>query len=258
MDAFLTSLAFLTRIPVGPRSYTYDSRTFSRSIIWFPLAGMLIGLVNAGLYLLLQKALPIPILAVVALLVPVFLSGAMHFDGLLDTCDGVFSGRSRERSLEIMKDSRIGAMGVLGGISDVLLRYTALISLPLEIWPALLIAQPVAGRWVISMALHIFPYARKEGGLGLGFNQHKNIVYVVLSTGLALLTVYVLSGFAGMAITGLTGLTSLLIALWASNRLGGLTGDVYGALNEAAEIMFMLFWVIGSHSLGLGVCGPLS
>ncbi|MEQ8200749.1 MAG: adenosylcobinamide-GDP ribazoletransferase [Syntrophomonadaceae bacterium] len=258
MDAFLTSLAFLTRIPVPQRSNSFDSTTFSRSIIFFPLAGLIIGLVNGGLYLLLGKVLPIHVLAVITIMVPIFMSGGMHFDGLLDTCDGIFSGRSREKSLEIMRDSRVGSMGVIAGILDVLLRYTLLLSLPGEILPLLLITQPVAGRWVISVALHLFPYARKEGGLGQGFNQHKNVANIILSTGLTLLIIYALSGFNGLVVVGLAGVASLLIALWASYRLGGLTGDVYGALNEAAEIMFILLWLAASQNLDLGLYGPLS
>ncbi|NLN86238.1 MAG: adenosylcobinamide-GDP ribazoletransferase, partial [Syntrophomonadaceae bacterium] len=149
MDAFLASLAFLTRIPVPQRNRSYDPKVFSRSIIFFPMVGGIIGLVNGGLYLLLGAFLPVHVMAVLIIVVPIFMSGGIHFDGLLDTCDGIFSGRSRERSLEIMKDSRVGSMGVIAGILDILLRYSILISLPQGILPAIMIAHPVVGRWVM-------------------------------------------------------------------------------------------------------------
>ena len=258
MDAFLASLAFLTRIPVPQRNSSYDPGVFSRSIIFFPVVGGIIGLVNGGLYILLGAVFPIHVMAVLIIVVPIFMSGGIHFDGLLDTCDGMFSGRSRERSLEIMRDSRVGSMGVIAGIVDILLRYSILISLPGGILPVLLIAQPVVGRWLISVALHLFPYARKEGGLGQGFNQDKKRLNIILSTGLALLMVYFISGLGGLGIVGLAGIASLLIALWAAHRLGGLTGDVYGALNEVAEIIFILLWLAASQNLSLGIDGPFS
>lgn len=258
MNAFIASLTFLTRIPVPQRDSLYDPGIFSRSTIFFPVVGGIIGLVNGGLYLILGAVLPVHVIAVVIIMVPIFMSGGIHLDGLLDTCDGIFSGRSRERSLEIMRDSRVGSMGVIAGIVDILLRYSILISLPAETLPVLLIAQPVVGRWFMTVALHLFPYARKEGGLGQGFNQHKKRLYIILSTGLTLLMVYFPFGLGGLGIIGLAGIASLLIALWVAHRLDGLTGDVYGALNEVTEIIFVLLWLATSQNLSLGFDGPLS
>lgn len=227
-----------------------DSRIFSRAIVFFPVVGGIIGIVNSGLYLLLKQLLPLEVLAVVLIALPIFMSGGMHFDGLLDSCDGIFSGRSRERSLEIMRDSRVGSMGVIAGILNILLRYTLLVSLPVALLPALLITQPVTGRWVMSIAVHFFPYARKEGGLGQGFNENKRVLFIVLSTGLAFLIAFAVSGLSSVGTLALTGFLSLLIALWAANRLGGLTGDVYGGLNETGEILYMMIWLLGLN-LGL-------
>lgn len=208
------------------------------------------GIANSGLYLLLEKVVPIQVLAVFLIALPIFMSGGMHFDGLLDSCDGIFSGRSRERSLEIMRDSRVGSMGVIAGILDILLRYTLLVSLPVTLLPALLITQPITGRWVMSMAVHFFPYARKEGGLGQGFNENKRVLFIVLSTGLAFMTAFAVSGLNSVGAVALTAFLSLLIALWAAHRLGGLTGDVYGGLNETGEIIYMMIWLLGLN-LGL-------
>lgn len=98
----------------------------------------------------------------------------------------------------------------------------------------------------------------KRGGLGQGFNQHKKRLYIILSTGLTLLMVYFPFGLGGLGIIGLAGIASLLIALWVAHRLDGLTGDVYGALNEVTEIIFVLLWLAAIQNLSLGFDGPLS
>jgi len=182
---------------------------------------------------------------------PIFLTGGIHFDGLLDSADGLFSGQSRERSLEIIRDSRVGSMGVMAGILNVMLRYSVLNTLPGAILPGLLITQGVTGRWVMSLALRLFPYARKDGGLGQVFTEEKGIINITLSTLLAIAVMWLANGPTGIVI-GLTvwGL-SLLVAVWAARKLGGLTGDVYGALNEVAENIFLLLWLGGSITFHL-------
>lgn len=244
LNAFLAALSFLTRIPVPVKGGNINSQSLSRSIIYFPLVGAIVGSVSAGSFILLQPFLPRAVLSVVIIALPIFLTGGIHFDGLLDTCDGLFSGRSRERSLEIMRDSRVGSMGVIAGILNILLRYNILIVLPGTILPVLLIAQPLAGRWVMSMALYFFPYARREGGLGSGFNEDKKAIYVALSSITALAVVLIINGIAGVSILLITGAISVLAAIWAAGKIGGLTGDVYGALNEAAENIFLLLWLV--------------
>ncbi len=249
MQAFLAALGFLTRIPV-PLNTPGNSRTLSRSIIFFPVVGGIIGALTAGLYLIAGAYLPRSVTAVLIVALPIFITGGIHFDGLLDTCDGLFSGRSRERSLEIMRDSRVGSMGVMAGILDVMLRYSILVELPGAILPALLVGQAVTGRWVMTMALHFFPYARKDG-LGQGFTAEKRISNIALSSLLALFIILPTTGAAGVVIALTVVVLSLLIAVWAARKLGGLTGDVYGALNEVAENIFLLLWLAGSITFQL-------
>jgi len=179
------------------------------------------------------------------------MTGGIHFDGLMDTCDGIFSGRSRERILEIMRDSRVGSMGVMAGIFNVMLRYSVLMELPGTILPVLLITQAATGRWVMSMALHFFPYARKDGGLGQGFGADKKLLYVILSSLLALLIIFLANGAAGIIIAVLVAAFSLFMACWVAGKLGGLTGDVYGALNEVSENVFLLLWLVAILSFHL-------
>jgi adenosylcobinamide-GDP ribazoletransferase len=242
----MAAISFLTRIPVFGDEVIFDSNSLSKSIIFFPIVGGIIGAVNAGVYFALESFLPKPVLSVLIIALPIFISGGIHFDGLLDTCDGLFSGRSRERSLEIMRDSRVGSMGVIAGILNVMLRYSILIELPNTIAPVLLITQAMTGRWVMAMAVHFFSYARKDGGLGQGFTAEKNILYITLSSLLALLITLLANGVTGILIVLIVSILSFLIASWAARKLGGLTGDVYGALNEVSENIFLLLWLVGS------------
>lgn len=250
MQAFLAALGFLTRIPI-PGDGEVNSHSLSRSIIFFPVVGGIIGVASASLYLILEPFIPRTVLSVLIIALPIFLTGGIHFDGLLDSGDGLFSGRSRERSLEIMRDSRVGSMGVIAGILNVMLRYSVLNALPGAMVPVLLITQPVAGRWVMSLALHIFPYARKEGGLGQGFTEEKGIINIMLSSILALAFMWIVNGPVGIVIALMVLAFSLLVAVWAAGKLGGLTGDVYGALNEVAENIFLLLWLVGSVAFHL-------
>jgi adenosylcobinamide-GDP ribazoletransferase len=246
LNSFFVALSFLTRIPVPGEGGNFTTNSLSRSTIFFPVVGAIIGAVNAGLYIILNPFLPTSVLAVIIVALPIFITGGIHFDGLLDTCDGLFSGRSRERSLEIMRDSRVGSMGVIAGIFNVMLRYSILIELPGAVLPFILVTQAVTGRWVMSMALHFFPYARKDGGLGQGFTEGKKIIYISLSSGFALLITMLINGAAGVFIVLIVTGLSLLIACWVMRKIGGLTGDVYGALNEVAENIFLLLWLVGS------------
>lgn len=249
MYAFLAALGFLTRIPV-PGNNNIDSHTLSRSIIFFPVVGGIIGAVSAGLFFISEPYLPRTVISVLIVALPIFITGGIHFDGLLDTCDGLFSGRSRERSLEIMRDSRVGSMGVIAGILNVMLRYSLLLELPGAILPVLLITQAITGRWVMALALHFFPYARKDG-LGQGFTAEKSIFHIVRSSLLAILTILLITRAAGILIALMAVALSLLIAVWVVGKIGGLTGDVYGALNEVAENLFLLLWLLGSITFQL-------
>lgn len=249
LNAFLAALGFLTRFPV-PGNNKIDANVLSRAKIFFPVVGAIIGAITAGFYLALEPYLPRSVISVLIVALPIFITGGIHFDGLLDTCDGLFSGRSRERTLEIMRDSRVGSMGVIAGVLNVMLRYSILTELPVTILPVLLIAQAVTGRWVMTMALHFFPYARKEG-LGQGFAAEKNVFNIVLSSLLALSIILLTIGAAGTLIALTAASLSLLVAVWAARKLGGLTGDVYGALNEVAENILLLLWLAGSITFRL-------
>jgi adenosylcobinamide-GDP ribazoletransferase len=250
LNAFLTALSFLTRFPVRLNSNNDGAFDLSRSIIFFPVVGAIVGGVTAGIYWILKPFLPPTVLSIIVVALPIFFTGGIHFDGLMDTCDGIFSGRSRERSLEIMRDSRVGSMGVIAGILNVLLRCSLLIELPAAALPVVLVSQTATGRLVMSLALHFFPYARKDG-LGHGFTENRKIGYVALASLLAIFIIYSMVGTAGIVIGLITIIVAMLIAAWVKGKIGGLTGDVYGALNEVSENIFLLLYLVACLNFNL-------
>ena len=209
---------------------------------YFSLVGLLLGLLLALLLLLLDPLLPQ--LAVAALLVValVLLTGGLHLDGLMDSCDGLFGGRTRERRLEIMRDSRVGSFGVLGGVCTLLLKFACFASLAQHaLFVALLVVLPSA-RWAMVLALRIFPSAR-PGGLGATFRQSVNLQRLALAASIALLVALVIGHLVGVLIWIAATLTAIALGSWITRRIGGLTGDTYGAIAEITEVVTLLLLV---------------
>src|SRR5438309_6666621 len=156
MRGFFSALQFLSRIPVPPGNYRLEE-----SVVWLPVVGLLLGAILAGvdwaLRLVGMDQLVGSTVVVVLLLV---LSGALHADGLMDTCDAVFGHASPERRLEIMRDPRVGAFGVVGLVCVVALKIAAVYALPASIRLQLLLLAPALGRWSIVLLATVFPYGR--------------------------------------------------------------------------------------------------
>ncbi len=237
---FLTVIPPLVRRPFTPRELGY-------SVGWFPLVGLFLGAFLAGLDWLLALAFPPGVTTALVLTAWVLSTGALHLDGFLDTCDGLFGGRTPEDRLRIMRDERVGAFAVTGGILLMLLKYAALASNPERLLP--LIAAPVIGRWGMAAAVVIYPYARPEG-LGRVIKDNTNwwqncfagtMMGVVVSVPVAVSGDWraVLAAVLAMA------LSFVVVDGLVLRRLPGLTGDIYGALCELLETMVLLVFVAG-------------
>ncbi|WP_141201683.1 adenosylcobinamide-GDP ribazoletransferase, partial [Paludifilum halophilum] len=164
MNALLNAIAFLTRIPVPVRP---NERDWSRSPLFYPVVGLVIGLLLSLFDGLIAGHFPPLVRGVLILGLWVYLTGGLHLDGLMDTADGFGAYRDRERTLQIMKDSRVGAMGVLAAILLLLLKASALASLSEPLFFPL-VAATVAGRTALLLAICAFPYRSREGiGNGL-------------------------------------------------------------------------------------------
>src|SRR5579859_2949961 len=196
---FVAALRFLTVLPAPGSALLFESDETAPFVIgceYFPLVGLLLA---ALLWLLVLLFSRVPGLALTALLVValVILTGGLHLDGLMDSCDGLFGGATRERKLEIMRDSRVGSFGVLGALCILLLKFALLASIPVSSLPlALLLALPLA-RWSMALALHVNPPARSTG-LGAAYH-HAITTRRMLITGLISLAIALIFGhFTGL------------------------------------------------------------
>jgi adenosylcobinamide-GDP ribazoletransferase len=233
---FWIALQFLTIIPL-PFKKQWQEKDISSSLIFFPVVGLLIGvfvfLVNWGLGEIYSSV----ITAVLTLLLWVLISGAMHLDGLADSCDGL-GGSTPEKRLEIMKDSHTGAFGVAGVSLLLLVKFAAIVSLAGWNWETLMLA-PVLGSWAMVLAIAAFPYARKEG-LGKAFKQGSSVLQLLIASVITLAAAILLAGWWGIAVMAIICLITLLIGVFFKSRLGGLTGDTYGAIKEVNEAVVLI------------------
>ncbi len=177
-------------------------------------------------------------------------SPAVHLDGLADTCDGLYGGKTREDALSIMKDSRVGAIGAVSLII-IGLKYTALISYP-QALPhgakyAALLLMPLLSRWSMVLTACLSEYARMSGGTGKDFVETVSPLSLLTATIFASATAGVMMGWRGGLVILFIGGITLIGVIYFKKRLGGVTGDVLGAVNEVNEVMVLLVILIMSQ-----------
>ena len=249
---FLTALQFLTRIRLVSAS-EYDEEMFGRSVRFFPLVGMVAGSLLLLAVYLSAGWMPGTVRSTLLVSLCIFITGGLHCDGLMDTADGLLSGRSRERMLEIMKDSRVGAFGVVAMILLVLWKWALIHDMPDSLLAPALIAMMGFGRFGMVLAILRFPYARAEG-MGKAFSLYAGrrallIAVVTVVAVLALFLKFFGPMVAGSALAAVVAasLFSLLFGGWLTGKLGGLTGDMYGAATELAEVVVLLVFVLSAY-----------
>jgi adenosylcobinamide-GDP ribazoletransferase len=209
------------------------------AVVWLPVVGVVLGAVLAALDLGL-RALPLSPLVSSALLVTalIALTGALHLDGLMDTCDAVFCHATPERRLAIMRDPHTGAFGVIGVVCVVLLKVASLEAMPAAIRGPSLVLAPTLGRWTIVLLATVFPYGR-ESGLGAPLKQAATPRVLVLSS-IAPVLVCLLAWPSGPILWLVAAFVALLVGRWLMSMLPGLTGDSYGACCEVVETVVWL------------------
>ena len=241
----MTALRFLTIIPLLRRRETSPEEV-GRSIVYFPLVGVVIGLILAGLNWLLGLLLPSALVNVLLVVSLAVISGGLHLDGLVDTCDGLGGHKAAEERWRIMDDSRAGAFGIIGVCLLLLVKYVALNSVPARWLMPTLLLMPVIGRWAMVYAVFAFPYA-KPSGLGKVFKQGASWPRFVVATVIALALAVILSQLSGLFIMFATWVIVMAVAFYLKGKFGGLTGDTYGAINEVAEVLVLIFACLLAH-----------
>ncbi|MFA5055545.1 MAG: adenosylcobinamide-GDP ribazoletransferase [Dehalococcoidia bacterium] len=235
---FLSALGFLTIIPVGKRYK--EGRSLAGSSVYFPLVGLVLGLLVAGIDFGLGRFLPNLLISAVTVAALVLFTGALHFEGFVDACDGLFGGHTRERRLEIMRMKNVGSYAVAGGALLLIIKFSAIASLAVgwdRFW--IIVLFPAMSRWGMALVLNLFPYARAEG-LGSAFRSNKSFIYMVAAGLIALAIAIVFGWIGGIVLLFTAKLVALLMGWGISRMLGGLTGDTYGAINEMTEVAVLI------------------
>ncbi len=243
MKDFLQALSFLTILPMT-RLPLPDEKGLARSMAFFPWVGLVIGLLLAVAYFLLSYLFSNSLVLWLTLGCLVLLTRGLHLDGFADTIDGFAAGGPKEDILEVMKDSRIGAFGVVGLILLIGAKYLALEQMVGPSVPYSLILMTVMGRNSMVWVCFRSPYARAGGGLAKPFVENLTTREMIISSASGLGIGLLLRGLdGGMVFLGI-GLFSLAFRLFFLKKLGGVTGDILGAANELSELLCLIFLII--------------
>ena len=235
---FPLALTFLTVFP-WPRLREVTPGDLVRSLFWYPWVGALLGLIYWGAGVLLIKFFLPLAAAALLLLLTVLLTRGLHLDGLADTVDGLGGGRTPEDRLAIMKDSRLGAFGAISLVLVLLLKYSFFIVLFDRGLARDLVLFPIISRWGIVVLTGLAPYARPGGGLGQAMTEGATPRVITGSTLAALLFSFLAGGYVGPISLILAALVVWGASRYFRRRLGGVTGDVYGAMNEILETLVL-------------------
>jgi adenosylcobinamide-GDP ribazoletransferase len=229
----VTAFQFLTRIPMP--SIEFEADSLSRAVKFFPLVGLVVGSGVVLLQRILEPHLSRSLVALILLVYLVLITGCFHEDGLADTADAFGGGWNRDQILLIMRDSRIGSYGGTALVLSLLARYLLLASLPLEHFAAYIISAHVLCRWSSLPLSYFLPPAREQDGQGARIAKLTSLPSLIFGS----LYSFAVVGFAlrRAAVTPLVFAT-LTVGLsgWLySRKLGGVTGDCFGATNQLTE-----------------------
>ncbi|MFH1202264.1 MAG: adenosylcobinamide-GDP ribazoletransferase [Candidatus Omnitrophota bacterium] len=237
MRSLLLAIQFLTIIPVKIKNVT--DKNFANSMVYFPVAGLLIGLILAAIAHLLSilnfQYFVSNIILVISL---VIITGGIHLDGLSDTSDALLSRKDKDEMLRIMRDSHIGVMGALSIICIILLKISFLSSINSPSKFVSLVLMCTLSRWSLVLMMFSFPYAREEGKAKV-FVQGVNLKILTLATVIALGIAVSVWQLKGLLIFALTAIGSYVIGKSINDKIKGLTGDSLGAINELIEVIIL-------------------
>ena len=290
MGGLRSAIGFLTILPLAP-SRANGSMVSARG--WFPLVGLLLGIILAGTESLLVLLLggnwgwasleslesrvfysePSPMVVLWAIMLVVLLvalTRALHLDGFMDTCDALFGGFDRERRLEILRDPHVGAFAVIGVVCLLMAKAAAIAALP-HIGPLppvsldrpdklpVLLLFPCLSRWAMLLTMELYPYIR-QNGLGTAFFQRgerRARWHLIFGFTFTLAASVALAGATGLMLLAAACAVAWGVGAWATRLLGGVTGDIYGAVNEVAEVAVLLLALVIIAAAPVSIYSPL-
>ena len=247
MRQFLIALQFLTIFPIGTKS-AIDKNRLPQATLYFPLVGLFLGLIlavtNKLLFVISLDELLSNVILVTLLII---FTGGLHLDGLADTADALLSRKDRAEMLKIMRDSRIGTMGVLSLICIILLKLSLLCSLDSQMMNVSLILMCLLGRYSLVLAIFLFPYVREEGKAKV-FIEGMNPRIFSLACVITLFCLFAFLGLKGLVIFIIVASFAFFVGKFITRKIGGMTGDTLGAINELTEVFVLLNMLILTRS----------
>ena len=251
MNEFLIGLQFLTRIFVVKQS-VWTEKSFGESVKFFPAVGAVLGIISAGVVGAINFfGLPL-LTGAVGFASLIILTGGIHCDGLMDSADGLFSGREREKILEIMKDSRTGSFGVVSLILVAALEVSTLAELAKFSTANLcsaIFSAPIIARLMMVVTIGAFPYARSSG-MGKAFAKFTTRRTIIFAAGETILLLLPLIFFdekfflCAMAASLVAFVAGWKFASFATEKIGGVTGDIYGAVTTLSEMFALITFLL--------------
>ncbi|HYF82088.1 MAG TPA: adenosylcobinamide-GDP ribazoletransferase [Clostridia bacterium] len=243
MRIFILTLQFLTRIPINA-DLKATEEDFAKGVVYFPIVGLIIGAFNLAILVGASKILGGVFPIICCIIAGTAITGGFHVDGLADTCDGIFSSRTRDKMLEIMRDSRIGTNGTIAIVFDYLLKLSLLAMLTGKGLYFAVLLSPAAAKTLMVLLMKTSVYARSGPGLGGLYLDKQTSAATVLSTAIGLVIVSVFSGIWGIAAFAGCAVVCFLYRSFIYTKLQGMTGDTLGAANELLEISFILIMAV--------------
>ena len=290
MNGLRSAIGFLTILPLAPSG---GPASMASARGWFPLVGLLLGLILAGFDILRMLMLqagssgwyggyaPLPttypvfpdytilLWSVLLVVILVVLTRALHLDGFMDSCDALLGGFDRERRLAILRDPNVGAFAVIGVVCLLLIKVLAIAGLPpgiaglpTEGWSVripMLLLFPCLSRWAVLLTMELYPYVRSNG-IGTAFfdgEQRRVKWQLMLGFAFTMVISVALAGMVGIVLLAAASAVAWGIAAWATRLLGGVTGDIYGAVNELTEVVVLLLALMLMTSAPFTLYSPL-
>ncbi len=238
MNGLINALQFLTVVRFK-KQYSVDAQGLGSSLLYFPLVGAFLGLVLIVLDKILFLILPVGLINIILVFTLIILNGALHIDGLADSCDALFSLKKKEEMLSIMHEVHKGTFGVLAIVAIISFKIALLSSIPAELRFLSLFLMAVLSRYSMSLAVTFFPYARDNGKAKIFFQQ-KKLKYFMASTIITFILLSLTPRLMNLIIFFLTVAFTYFVGSSVNRKIGGLTGDNLGALSELNETLVLL------------------
>ena len=241
MNGFIIALNFLTCIPLKPKN-KIDKEETKHTLAYFPLIGLIIGILLVVIYQLFSP-LSREIASLMVVISLIIITGVLHLDGFADALEGFYAGTTKEEILRIMRDTNRGTVAIVGLIVIILSKFLFLSKLPNNIILPAIISMPILSRCMLVLSIFTSDYARDDGKVSI-FYQERHRVDFFFAAAVCLFFLILFLQFKGIIVFIIVVALTLLLNKFITKKIGGLTGDTLGAINEISEALILFLLLI--------------